>query len=94
MNDFISVTNYRTSRDLVAFRTKDEFFKGEIVVIDEIDRIVFRKPCLDDVKTRKFCLNNGWLSMNYFESYIRPGRYYFDEDDSNEDQRVIYYKIN
>lgn len=94
-DNFIKVREYKKDDDVVSFTTKHKFFDDNLIIIDETDRIVFAKPGLDyRGKTRAFYEKKGWFGINYFRSYIKPGKYYFDEEDSNEDQMVIYYEID
>ena len=72
-------------------RTDSSLFDSEVVVVQLHDKIIFRRAGIDDNKTYKFI-----KICNYYRSSIitdwEDGLYYADEEESNEDEIVIYYE--
>ncbi len=73
--------------------SKSEFFKGELIVKAEYDRVVFTKPSLDyRGKSYKLARDNGGYYHMQIVSEIPNGTFEFDIEESNEDCRIIYLK--
>ncbi len=78
--------------------TKNDFFKNKELVVKIDDKsIVFRKPTLDWVglihKPRKYSkLYEEWRNVCLYDDRLITGRFEIDEEDSDEDQVVIYYR--
>ena len=76
--------------------TKNDFFKNkELVVKIDDESIVFKIPTLDWVgrihRTVKHNNGRGWRNLCLCDERLITGRFEIDED-SNEDQLVIYYR--
>jgi len=73
---------------------KSDFCKGDLVVNITHEKIVFKKPDIDytgKISKVSYVKNTGRYSMSYMCD-IPLGKYYFDKDESNEDQQVVYFK--
>ena len=89
------IINSHNNRDgLRRVTTKSLFFKGEIIYKIAGGKITFLKPDIDyrgksitahqDKKTKWF--------LTSIACDVPPGKYKFDEEESNEDQLVMYYE--
>jgi len=91
-DDFIVISN--TSRSHIKqINSKSNFFNSEIIYNVTDDEIIFEKPTLDygkkTVTPQK--KKSGWWGFQIVAENISEGKYYFDED-STEDQIIIYYE--
>jgi hypothetical protein len=68
------------------------FDNKELIVEIHEDKILFKIVTIDTTtKYFKTCkLQFGWKSLNHTHFYIEKGKYMIDEDETNEDQLVIY----
>ena len=90
MDHYVNIcTNSR--RGSKCFATKDPFFNDEVVIEKTEERIIFTHPGMDYVGRTSTCTkqNSGWFTFA-FSMEIKNGKYFFDEDESTEDVRVIY----
>ncbi len=72
--------------------TRSDFFNDEILVKVETDRIIFTHPTIDyQGKTYTPYKNKYGYSLSLI-CEIPIGNYMFDKEESNEDQKVIYYE--
>ncbi|HDY67384.1 MAG TPA: hypothetical protein ENH85_06320 [Candidatus Scalindua sp.] len=80
------------------FSTKNDFFKTkELVVKIDDESIVFRKPTIDWVgpthKTTKYNKSyEEWRNLVLYDDRLITGKFEIDDEDSDEDQVVIYYR--
>jgi hypothetical protein len=71
--------------------SRSSFFNGYVLIKDDGESIVFRKPSIDyQGKVYSFSKNTSGY-YNSILANIPIGRYEFDED-STEDELIIYYK--
>lgn len=73
------------------FACNDPFFKDEIIVRVLSDKIVFSKPDISfQGKIHKTTQSD---TLYHFTTVceLSKGKYFFDEEESNEDQKVIYF---
>lgn len=89
----IAVTNGTNRDNLRQIIVKADVFNSrEFVSIHKVDKLIIRKPTIDDnMKFNKFCRQKNHLQATII-SRISTGKYLIDEEESNEDQIVIYYE--
>ena len=89
MDHYVNICNSKGGSK--CFSTKDPFFKDEVVVKKTDERIIFTHPGMDYVGKSAICGNQspGWFAFSCVME-IKNGKYFFDEDESTEDVRVIY----
>lgn len=87
------LVNRQTQRAM-RITTKSVFFRDELIVKVEQNKIVFRKPPISyvgKVLRPTFYKKTGFFAFCVVAE-IPEGRYEFDEDESNEDRIVAYFK--
>jgi len=89
MKHYVNICNYNGGSK--RFATKDPFFCDEVLIEKTDERIIFTHPGMDYVGKSAVCSNqnHGWFSFSWVIE-IKNGKYFFDEDESTEDVRVIY----
>ena len=90
------VTVYCVRENKKRLQLRDEFFNGETIIRDNGSSLIFKKPSLGFLgKTHrsKFYTKDRCYFL-HITSEIPVGNYTFDEFDSNEDIKVIYYSEN
>ena len=93
MSDYITATKHSVNGTLL--NTKHPMFKNEELVVKIFDSwIEISVPTLDYAgKTKRTADTNGYgwrnICLNNFS--LPPGRYYIDQDESNEDLIVINF---
>lgn len=89
---YIRVNKAQTDRQRV-ITSKSDFFKGRTIFKVEKDKIIFKKPTIDyRGKSYKFCLHVDGFYHSTILCEIPLGKFYFDEDESNEDIIVAYFE--
>ena len=86
----VSLLRYNNGRQMHLW-SKSHFFKNDLVVKVAGDAIVFKVATLDDRKTQKATFQDGFYRLTIL-AQAENGTFYFDEDESNEDQAVIYFR--
>jgi hypothetical protein len=81
----------RVNNTQMRLSTPNDFFANEVVVTWRQNALVIRLAGLDDVKTQKATLiRKNYVLLVYGQ--CECGVFNFDEDESNEDQKIIYFK--
>lgn len=83
-------------RDKHVISSKNKMFKEDylILIVDE-EGIKFSIPTIDyNGKLFKTCKSSskGWNLINISNEHVVEGRFYFDLEDSNEDELIIYFE--
>ena len=86
----IQETGKQNLRQLVI---KYDLFKHRnFVALHDMEKLIIRKPYqMEDKKTYIFS-NNKSYCYGTIKSNIEPGKYLIDEEESTEDQIIIYYE--
>jgi len=88
MKHYVNICNYNGGSK--RFATKDPFFCDEVLIEKTDERIIFTHPGMDYAGKSIICSKSlCWFSFE-FPMEIKNGKYFFDEDESTEDVRVIY----
>ena len=89
----ISISSQSHNNTWCTLRTKNAFMNTAYVrlLVDD-DKIVITRPALDYTgKTlQPHDHHNGWRSISINDERVAVGRYHIDEEESDEDQLVIY----
>ena len=91
VTESISVGNRNDRFNGRTIISKSKFFSTEIVIKYADGKLTFRKPILEDKKTRKpTMLNSKFYCLITSGIEIPIGKFDFDADESNEDCITIY----
>lgn len=77
------------------FSVKNSWFNEKFSIFVFNDKIVFKRIGLYYEGKNIHCSthsNHGWSSFGLNNELIKVGSYYIDEDESNEDVKVIYWE--
>jgi hypothetical protein len=76
-----------------SINSKHDFFNCEELIISiKKDRLIIRKPKLSDIKRCKVTFfNNKMKCITVMSSKLNVGVFKIDEEDSNEDELVVYF---
>jgi len=89
----IAITNSTNRSNLKQLIVRHDVFNSkQFVSVHKIDKLIIRKPTIDDDKNINTLCKRGSHLNGTFISQIEPGKYLIDEEESNEDQLVIYYE--
>ena len=88
----ISVYKHTHERQM-HISSKSDFFNEEVIIKIENDKIIFRKPSIGyNGKSRKFSRHKSGYYHTAIVCELPIGKYEFDEDESDEDCMVAYYR--
>jgi len=71
--------------------TDADIFSEEVIMLELHDKVIFRRAGIDDNKTYHF-QKRGRIYRTCMVTNIEEGVYIADEEESNEDEIVIYYE--
>lgn len=96
MKKFRDITIHKFTNNSVCIGSRDIFFKDEVCAKFFYDRVEVTKPDIDSTKINKthFHKRGRWqfvVNVVNVGIDIPLGKFYFDEEDSNEDKIVIYF---
>ncbi len=101
MNEYINITELRQNH-FFKISTKSEFLKTKEVSIKiSYDHLIITKPTIDyrgriykvqSMKDRNKNVPNNWRYITVTNDNLIPGKFTIDEDESNEDQLIVYFK--
>lgn len=84
------VTLCKEKRKYIHLSSNSTFFENYVLVIMRGDALIFRVADLDDRRARKATKNkNGYYHFT-LNLPLEIGTFSFDEEESNEDEVVIY----
>lgn len=90
------ITIYKGSRQReIKISSKSIFFKGELIIKIDENKIVFTKPSITYEGKKHTLSSNKYGYYNttiVSELPICTGKFEFDIEESDEDCRVVYYK--
>lgn len=92
-NHYLQVSKQIGGRNMLS--SKCDFFKAEYLKIDFFDDyLILSIPSIDfNGKVSKVTQKSGdWRAISFYCDELNGGRYYFDEDDSDEDEKYLYFE--
>ena len=72
--------------------TQCELFKNPVVIKQYDNKLVFKRVDIDDNKTYKSYFEKSKYTLKLRAWTLPEGEFEFDEEESNEDVKVIYFK--
>lgn len=91
VSGYILVRN-KYFQNSVDVASNSPFFSYPIIVKDFGDKIVITHPSMDyRGKLNSLSLHKGFYNGSFIAN-IPPGKYFFDQDESDEDTLVVYYR--
>lgn len=82
-----------TSQRQRHIKSNSNFFKDELIIKIDDEKIIFRKPSIDyEGKRYKLTEDNAEYYHTAVVCEIPLGKFEFDLDESDEDCRVVYYR--
>ena len=89
--EYITVCTTAANIHIRLVSSKSEFFNNEIKVIYFDDHIIFRLAGLSDKKIMKASKDVHGFYHVTIKSKCPNGKYYFDKEESTEDEKVVYF---
>ena len=93
--DYIIICKWKESDSGKRITARSEFFKDDVIIKIENNKILFQKPTIDyRLKTHKFYRDKkGFYHTTKHNVQTLPiGKYYIEEEESNEDCLVFYFQ--
>lgn len=91
--DYITIC--KTGRNKRQISSKSDFINGNVIIKTFDDRIIFRKAGIDyNGKTFAVNINKKTkYSQIVIAKDLPTGKFYFDFEDSSEDEKIIYFDL-
>ena len=96
MIDYVLVNRVGHYRDRFKISSNHPFFHVDTVYAKADEEcITFTIPTIDDAKrgyTPVRIKNSAWTSFTIVNEHLEPGKFVMDEEESDEDSIVVYFK--